>query len=56
MAPAPFSPGTGKGARGFSLDANRILLIGFAIGLVFIAIGLVSLAWKYWCRRYGLQP
>jgi hypothetical protein len=50
------NPGGDGGGRGFSLDATRTLLIGFAIGLVFIAIGLVNLAWKWWCRRYGLQP
>jgi hypothetical protein len=50
------NPGGDDSDRRFAFDANRLALIGFAIGLLFIAIGLVNLAWRYWCRRYGLRP
>jgi hypothetical protein len=38
------------------LDANRLMLIAFAIGMLFIAIGIVNSTWKWWCRRHGVQP
>jgi len=44
------------GGRGFSPDADRLLLIGLGIGLAFVATGRVNLAWQWWCRRKGLQP
>ena len=50
------NPGGDGSDRRFVFDANRLALIGFGIGLVFIAIGLVNLAWRYWCRRHGLRP
>lgn len=49
------NPGGDDSDRRFAFDANRFALIGFAIGLLFIAIGLVNLAWRHWCRRYGLR-
>lgn len=56
LALIDINPGGDGGDRKFSFDANRLALIGFAIGLLFIAIGLVNLAWRHWCRRYGLRP
>lgn len=50
------NPGGDGSDSDFSFDANRILLIGFAVGLLLIAIGLVDRAWRYWCRRYGMSP
>ncbi len=50
------NPGGDDGGRGFSPDADRLLLIGFGIGLAFVATGRVNLAWKLWCRRDGLRP
>jgi hypothetical protein len=50
------NPGGDGSDRKFAFDANRFALIGLAIGLLFVAIGLVNLVWRYWCRRYGLRP
>jgi hypothetical protein len=50
------NPGGDGSDRLFAFDANRLALIGFGIGLVFIAIGLVNMAWRYWCRRHGIRP
>lgn len=50
------NPGGDGSDRRFAFDANRLLLIGFAIGLLFIAVGVVNWAWRSWCRRHGLRP
>lgn len=50
------NPGGDGSDREFAVDANRLLLIGFAIGLLLIAIGLFNMAWRHWCHRYGLRP
>lgn len=56
LALIAINPGGDSTDRRFAVDTNRLLLIGFAIGLLLIAIGLFHLVWRHWCRRYGLRP
>ena len=49
------NPGGDGSDRSAAFDANRLSLIGFAIALLLVTVGLVSLAWRSWYRRYGLR-
>ena len=50
------NPGGDGSDRSVAFDANRLSLIGFAVALLIVTIGLVSLAWRSWYRRYALRP
>ena len=49
------NPGGDGSDRSVAFDANRLSLIGFAVALLLVTVGLVSLAWRSWYRRYGLR-
>ncbi|MDZ4737900.1 MAG: hypothetical protein SGJ07_16280 [Rhodospirillaceae bacterium] len=41
---------------GWKIDNNRLALWGVKIALLLLAIAIVNLAWKRWCRRRGVAP